>query len=149
MRYAHHVPAAPSSPQLAGELRAAVIMAARRIRAQRGAADLADPQYSVLVHLDKRGPLTPGQLADAERVQPPTMTRTVNCLVERGLVAKAPHETDGRVVVVTITDAGRQEIAETRRRRTDWLAARLRAMTPEERAVLADAAQLLRGIAEA
>jgi len=134
---------------LASELRPAVIMAARRIRAERGSADLSDPQYSVLVHLEKHGPLTPGQLADLERIQPPSMTRTVNCLVEAGLVAKDAHPTDGRVVLVSLTPAGRTEVAETRRRRSQWLEARLEDMADDERARLADAVELLRRIAEA
>ncbi|MBT0993040.1 MarR family transcriptional regulator [Cellulomonas sp. DKR-3] len=138
-----------AAPALAGELRAAVIMAARRIRAERGSADLTDPQYSVLVHLEKRGPLTPGQLADIERIQPPSMTRTVNCLVEDGLVAKAAHPTDGRVVVVSLTEAGRTEVVETRHRRSQWLAAQLEGMTPDEQDRLADAVELLRRISQA
>lgn len=134
---------------LASELRPAVIMAARRIRAERGSADLSDPQYSVLVHLEKRGPLTPGQLADLERIQPPSMTRTVNCLADAGLVAKDAHPTDGRVVVVSLTDAGRTEVSETRRKRSQWLEAQLEAMTSDERRRLDEAIALLRRIAEA
>ncbi len=147
MRYAHDVSAATHA--LASELRRAVIMASRRIRAERGSADLTDPQYAVLVHLEKHGPLTPGQLADLERIQPPSMTRTVNCLAESGLVEKASHPTDGRVVVVSLTETGRTEVAETRRRRSAWLEAQLEAMAPDERARLADAVDLLWRLAQA
>lgn len=143
-------PASPADPHaLAPELRSAVIMAARRIRAERGSADLTDPQYSVLVHLEKRGELTPGQLADLERIQPPSMTRTVNCLAEDGLVAKQPHATDGRVVVVSLTDAGRSQVAETRQRRSEWLEHELAEMSDDERRRLADAVELLRRLARA
>ena len=75
------------------------------------------------------------------------MTRTVNGLVELGLVAKAEHPTDGRQVVVSLTDAGVAEVDETRRRRDAWLADRLDTMTPDERTLLVDAAELLRRIA--
>ena len=137
----------PSSRDLAGELRIAIGRASRRIRAERGEAGLTDPQFTVLAWLTKEGPLTPGQLAERERIQPPSMTRTVNGLVELGLVAKAEHPTDGRQVVVSLTGAGVAEVDETRRRRDAWLADRLRHMTPDERALLVDAAELLRRIA--
>jgi DNA-binding MarR family transcriptional regulator len=137
----------PSSRDLAGELRIAIGRSSRRIRAERGEAGLTDPQFTVLAWLTKEGPLTPGQLAERERIQPPSMTRTVNSLVELGLVAKAEHPTDGRQVVVSLTDAGVAEVDETRRRRDTWLADRLRRMTTDERALLVDAAELLRRIA--
>ena len=137
----------PSSRDLAGELRIAIGRASRRIRAERGEAGLTDPQFTVLAWLTKEGPLTPGQLAERERIQPPSMTRTVNSLVDLGLVAKAEHPTDGRQVVVSLTDAGVAEVDETRRRRDAWLADRLRQMTKDERDLLADAAELLRRIA--
>jgi DNA-binding MarR family transcriptional regulator len=137
----------PTSRDLAGELRIAIGRASRRIRAERGEAGLTDPQFTVLAWLTKEGPLTPGQLAERERIQPPSMTRTVNGLVELGLVAKTEHPTDGRQVVVSLTDSGVAEVDETRRRRDAWLADRLRHMTPDERALLVDAAELLRRIA--
>ena len=137
----------PSSRDLAGELRIAIGRASRRIRAERGEAGLTDPQFTVLAWLTKEGPLTPGQLAERERIQPPSMTRTVSSLVELGLVAKAEHPTDGRQVVVSLTDAGVAEVDETRRRRDAWLADRLRNMTQDERTLLVDAAELLRRIA--
>lgn len=137
----------PSSRDLAGELRIAIGRASRRIRAERGQAGLTDPQFTVLAWLTKEGPLTPGQLAERERIQPPSMTRTVSSLVELGLVAKAEHPTDGRQVVVSLTAEGVAEVDETRRRRDAWLADRLRQMTKDERALLVDAAELLRRIA--
>lgn len=134
---------------LAGELRVAISASARRIRSRRGAADLPDPQFNVLAILLRQGPLTPGSLADAEHVQPPSMTRTVNALVDLGFVAKSEHPTDGRQVVVSLTEAGEAEVRETRRRRDAWLAQQLTSLTPDERSTLAEAAQLLRKIAAA
>jgi DNA-binding MarR family transcriptional regulator len=138
----------PPTNALAGELRVALGQAARRIRQQRGDAGLTDPQYNVLLWLTKKGPLTPGQLADLERIQPPSMTRTVNGLVELGLVGKTEHPTDGRQVVVTLSDLGVAEVAETRRRRDAWLTQRLQEMSPDERRLLTDAIELLRRIAQ-
>lgn len=132
---------------LAHDLRRALGVASRRVRAERGDAGLPDPQFSVLVLLHKNGPMTPGQLADAERIQPPPMTRTVNCLAELGLVVKKEHPTDGRQVLVELTDAGRDEVRTTQARRDAWLSERLRGLTPDERDTLADAVDLLRRIA--
>lgn len=134
---------------LAGELRGAIGVSHRRIRNRRGAADLPDAQFTVLAVLLREGPMTPGALADREHVQPPTMTRTVNALVELGFVTKEPHPTDGRLVLVRPTAAGESEVRETRRRRDDWLAQQLKNLTADERSTLAEAAVLLRRIAAA
>jgi DNA-binding MarR family transcriptional regulator len=133
--------------ELAGELRVALAKSTRRIRARRRAADLPDPQFNVLAILLREGPLSPGALADAEHVQPPSMTRTVNALVELGFVQKSEHPTDGRQVVVSLTAQGEAEVRETRRRRDAWLAAQLDTLTDDERRTLAQAAVLLRRIA--
>lgn len=132
---------------LAGELRVALAKSSRRIRSRRGAADLPDPQFNVLAILLREGPLSPGALADTEHVQPPTMTRTVNALVQLGFVQKSEHPTDGRQVVVSLTATGEAEVRETRRRRDAWLADQLRVLTADERRTLAQAADLLRRIA--
>jgi DNA-binding MarR family transcriptional regulator len=136
-----------SVEELAGELRVALAKSSRRIRSRRGAADLPDPQFNVLAILLREGPLTPGVLADTEHVQPPSMTRTVTALVELGFVRKSEHPTDGRQVVVSLTEPGEAEVRETRRRRDAWLADQLETLTPEERRTLAQAAVLLRRIA--
>lgn len=132
---------------LAGELRIGIFRSARRLRAERGAADLADHQFSVLAWIHMDGPLTPGALAERQHVQPPSMTRTVNALAELGFVEKSEHPTDGRQVVVSLTEKGASEVSETRRRRDQWLTRRLSTFTPAERATLAEAAQLLRRLA--
>jgi len=134
---------------LAGELRVALVRSVRRLRLERSSEEITDGQYSVLAALSKLGPLTPGDLAEREHVQPPSMTRTVARLVEVGLVSRAEHPTDRRQVLVTITEAGEREVRETRRRRDAWLAQRLAALTPAERATLAEAAEILRRITTA
>ena len=62
------------------------------------------------------------------------MTRTVNCLEDGGYVARRPHETDGRQVVVSLTDRGRDTCCADRARRDAWLAAPARATLTPERA---------------
>ncbi|MBD8079041.1 MarR family winged helix-turn-helix transcriptional regulator [Cellulosimicrobium arenosum] len=132
---------------LGGELRVALTRVSRRLRAQRGEADLPEGQFGVLTVLHKHGALSPSALAEHERVRPPSMTRAVNRLVELGLVEKAEHATDGRQVVVRLTEAGTREVAETRRRRDAWLTQQLSALTADERETLARANELLRRIA--
>lgn len=131
---------------LAGDLRVTLTRAVRRLRLERSDERITDGQYSALAALANRGPMTPSALAELEHVQPPPMTRTVNRLAEHGLVRRDEHPTDGRQVLVSITDAGLAEVRETRRRRNQWLEAQLRTLEPEEREVLARATVILRRI---
>ena len=136
-----------TSTTLAADLRQAIGRSHRRLRGQVGDAHLPYVQYSVLTVLAREGAMTPGRLAEREGVQPPTMTRTVNCLAELGLVSKTADPNDGRQVVVALTPAGVAEVRETRRRRDAWLTSRLSRLAPDDRAVLARAAVLLKEIA--
>ena len=133
---------------LAAELRVALMRAVRRLRAEKSDADLSDGQYSVLAVLDRLGPRTPGEIAAHERVQPPSMTRTIAALAELGLVSRTEHPADRRQVLVALTEAGAATVRETRRRRDAWLARRLADLTPAERDVLARSAEILRRIAD-
>ena len=133
---------------LASELRLSVMRLSRRLRNEREPDNpLSAPALSALGVLFREGECTVGALARSERVQPPSMTRTVNCLVEDGYAVRRPHETDGRQVLVDITERGREILLADRRRRDAWLAQRLRELTPDERAVLRDAAPLIQRLA--
>ena len=136
---------------LASALRISVARLGRRLRSERDPVNnaLSVGQLSVLGVLFREGACTVGELAALERVQPPSMTRTVNCLETSGLVARRPHETDGRQVVITLSELGEQAIAAERRRRDAWLARRLRELTPEERGVLRQAAPIIERLAHA
>jgi DNA-binding MarR family transcriptional regulator len=121
----------------------------RRLRSERDPDNELLPvgQLSVLGSLFRNGPLTVGQLAGIERVQPPSMTRTVNCLVDGGYVERRPHETDGRQVVVSLSAKGEETLAADRKRRDAWLAQRLRELSPEERQLLRAAAPIIERLA--
>jgi DNA-binding MarR family transcriptional regulator len=129
---------------LAAELRVALARTVRLLRRERSSEDITDGQYAVLALLDREGPQTPRALAEAEHVQPPSMTRMLNTLEQAGLLTRADDPDDRRQVIVTLSDAGRREVRETRRRRDAWLARRLADLDPEEREVLARAADILR-----
>src|SRR6185312_1988745 len=88
---------------LAAGLRMGVMRLARRLRAERPETDLTLSQLAALASVDRHGPLTLGALASHERVQPPSMTRIVGVLADRGLVTRVPHQTDGRQVMVATT----------------------------------------------
>lgn len=130
-------------PSLTTELRIAVNRLHRCLRLQRGSAELPEAQFAVLAIISKHGPMTPGALAEHERMRPPAMTRAINCLAELGLVDKAESQQDARQVIVSLTAAGEGELAETRRRREAWLDQRLAALTDAERDVLLHASHIL------
>jgi DNA-binding MarR family transcriptional regulator len=132
---------------LAEELRAAITRLNRRLRQTRPVGELTQNQLSVLASLELAGAMTPRELSDAERVQPPTMTKVLAKLEERDLVRRAPHPTDGRQVLLSATEAGRAVLLEQRRTKTQWLTRRLAGLRPEERETLALAAEILDRIA--
>jgi DNA-binding MarR family transcriptional regulator len=112
-------------PDLVAALRVSVMRLARRLRNERSGSDLTLTQLSALGTLSRYGDLTVGELAAIDNVKPPSMTRTVNCLEEAGLVTRTAHESDGRQVVVGLTEKAKAVLAEDRRRRDAWLAVRL------------------------
>ncbi|MBO0870352.1 MAG: MarR family transcriptional regulator [Micromonosporaceae bacterium] len=119
----------------------------RRLRQARPVDELTQNQISVLTSLELAGALTPRELADAERVQPPTMTKVVAKLEERGLVQRTPHPTDGRQVILSATETGRSVIIAQRRAKDRWLTRQLARLTGDEREVLARATEILNRIA--
>ena len=141
-----------SDAGLASALRISVSRLARRLRAERLAKGLepglSDTQLAALAALERHGDMTPGELADHEKVQPPSMTRVIAALEERGLVMRGPHATDRRQVVLTATQAGRDVVQQSRRLREAWLAQRLRELTPQERATLRAAAPILEKLSQ-
>ena len=134
---------------LASELRLSVMRLRRRLTAERHPDnDLSIAATAVLGCLARnQGELTIGELAAQEQVKPPSMTRTVDCLEKGGYVTRRPHESDGRQVVVELSEHGRATLRADRARRDAWLAQRLKDLTPDERAVLRRAAPILERLA--
>ncbi|WP_176731613.1 MarR family winged helix-turn-helix transcriptional regulator [Micromonospora rhizosphaerae] len=135
--------------QLAPQLRDAITRLNRRVRQARPVGDLTVTQLSALTSLKLAGALTPRELSDIERVQPPTMTKIVAKLEERGLVQRTPHPTDRRQVILAATEGGRAVLDQFERARNEWLASRLAALTEEERDTLQRAAEILQQLAHA
>ena len=132
-----------SDTALASALRLAVMRLARRMRSERADTSLTLTQLAALATVERHGPLTPRELAAAERVQPPSMTRIAGSLEAEGLLTRTGHPTDGRQVLLAISPAGVALLREDRRRREAWLAQRLRELEPEDREVLRRAAEVL------
>ena len=152
MSYANDMPTVEKVSRtqagLASELRTSVMRLRRRLAVERHPDnELSLPSMAVLGALHRHGEMSLGALASHERVQPPSMTRTVNCLEEGGYVARRPHDSDGRQVVISLEDKGRETLLADRARRDAWLARRLRDLSPEERDVLRQAAPILERIA--
>jgi DNA-binding MarR family transcriptional regulator len=128
---------------LAGGLRDAVGRLSRRMRAERAATDLSLGQLAALRTLERHGPMTATELAAHEKVQPPSMTRILGALESHGYLTRTPDPVDRRQLVVTASVAGKALLAEDRRRKDAWLSQRLRALDPDDLAVLAAAVPVL------
>ena len=139
-------PAAPVA-DLAPRLRFAVMRLSRRLR-QHAPGDITSSQLSALATIAAEDRITLSRLAEAEGVQPPSITRVVDVLVGRGLATRTPSDEDRRVAWVEPTAEGRAVIDAVRRERDAYLARRLRTLSAEDRAVLARAALLLERLRE-
>jgi DNA-binding MarR family transcriptional regulator len=131
-----------STPELAGHLRLVVVRTARRLRQEAG-TDLSPSMTAALATIGRHGPLTPSELAARERIQRPTATRVLAKLEELELVQRTPDPQDRRSSLVATTPAGSALLDELRTRKTAFLAERLQGLTPEERATLDRAADIL------
>jgi DNA-binding MarR family transcriptional regulator len=127
---------------LAEELRLSVTRLARRLRKE-VETGLSPSQLSALATVERHAPITLGALADRERVAPPTVTRVVTKLEEQGLLTRKADADDRRVTRVALTAKGRTLIASSRRRKTEWLSARLANLPADERNRLANALDVL------
>lgn len=151
---------------LAEDLRISIARLSRRLRAL-NAAHPADPegssrpggppggfqltitQHAALAAVERNRSMTPGELAEYEKVQPPSMTRVIAALEAQGLLRRSPHPTDGRQVVLSITEEGRDLLRRGRRRKEAWLSQKLAELTPEEREILSRAAPILDKLSKA
>jgi len=135
----------------AARLRMAIVRTARRLRqeaAAGGGAELTPTAASALATVERHGPLTPSELAEIERVQRPTATRTLRGLSEAGLVDRAPDPDDGRSALVSVNAAGRERLRRLRGRKNAYLARRMRDLSAADRETLERAAAILEQVLE-
>lgn len=134
--------------RLASELRIAAFRLTRRLRLESHVDEVSDSQLTVLLHLSRVGPSTPGQLAEFERVSAPSMNRTVNALEAARCVRRVDDPNDGRRVFIELTERGAELARTARKRRTAWLDAELRPLSADDLAALARAVELIDGMVQ-
>ena len=132
-----------SAAELAATLRPALLRLTRIVRLQRVDMSVSLTQLSAMATVSKRGPMTAGELAGFEKVQPPSMTKVLANLEEHGLVTREVSPDDRRQTIVAITPAGEELLESERRSRDAWLSQRLAMLTPDERALLRDVVPVL------
>ena len=135
-------------PELVARLRLTIMRLARRLRQQAASTDVTPSMLSVMSTLEGRGSLTLGEVAEAESVRPPTMTKIIGRLEAAGLVARIPDPQDKRITRVGLSRAGARLIERHRARKDVYLAARLRPLDDEEIEVLRRAAEILERVLE-
>ena len=133
--------------RVADRLHSASIHLLRRVRRRDDESGVTAPHLSALSVLVFGGPRTLGELAQAEQVRPPSITRIVQNLEADGLVEREPDAADRRIVRVRATEKGRRILEEGRRRRIGDLAGRLAPLTDEEMEMLERAAELIERVA--
>jgi DNA-binding MarR family transcriptional regulator len=131
---------------VAGQIHSVAIHLLRKLRREDADSGLNAPRLSALSVIVFAGPVTLGDLAAAEQVRPPTMTRIVDALVELGLAAKNRNAADGRSTLITPTPAGKMLLIEGRERRVRTLARQIDALSPGDRATLQQAAEILKNV---
>ncbi len=130
-------------------VRRGVTRLSRRLRLERPAHRETLLQLSVLADLSRSGPMTPGELAAIQRVQPQSLTRTLASLEERQLVTRQAHPEDGRRALLLLTAEGREVIRQDMRQRDSWLALAMEShLTPAEQQLLKLAGELMERLAE-
>lgn len=134
--------------ELAALLRPSLLRLTRLVRNQRVDTSVTLTQLSAMATLSKHGPMSAGELATCEKVQPPSMTKVLANLEERGLVRRDVHPSDKRQAIIAITDAGVELLDSERRSRDQWLTKRLSALTADERALLQRVVPILDKLAE-
>lgn len=137
-----------SLTELASVLRPSLLKLTRRIRNQRVDQSITLTQLSALGTLHKHGPMSAGELAACERVQPPSMTKVLAYLEERGLLRREAHPADRRSAIIVITDAGIALLDQERESRDEWLCQRLAKLNTSERAQLRAIIPVLDKLAE-
>lgn len=136
----------PNPEALADQLHSAAIGLLRQLRREDDATGITSPRLSALSVVVFGGPLTLGQLAKAEQVKPPTMTRIVTGLEEDGFVTRRDDATDGRLTQIHATPKGRRIMAAGRARRVSALFAAVQALDRQGRRELESGIRVIQSL---
>jgi DNA-binding MarR family transcriptional regulator len=138
-----------NSQIVADEIHSAAIHLLRKLRREDASSGLNAPRLSALSVIVFAGPVTLGDLAAAEQVRPPTMTRIVDALAEQGLVFRTKDAKDGRSTHIAATQVGRRLLIEGRERRVRALSKQIAALGPKDQATLRKAVEILKRVVAA
>jgi DNA-binding MarR family transcriptional regulator len=133
-----------SSREVAEQLHSASIHLLRMLRREDEDGSLNAPRLSALAVIVFAGPITLGDLAAAEQVRPPTITRIVHALEQQGLVVREKNAEDGRSVYLSATTAGKRLLVKSRSRRIRLLVEKIEQLPASEQSLLSEAARILR-----
>jgi DNA-binding MarR family transcriptional regulator len=139
------VPAAThiTNAELASTIRLSILRVARRMRSQRVNTAVTLSQLSALATVKKCGPLSAGEVAAIEQVQPPSMTKILAALEAAGYIERSAHPEDRRQSIISVAEAGYELLAAETRKRDEWLATRLASFSEQDRRTLIEAAEVL------
>jgi DNA-binding MarR family transcriptional regulator len=133
--------------ETASRLRLAIVRTARRMR-QEADAGLSPTLIAALGTIERHGPVTPSELADAERIKRPTATRIAAALEAEALIVRAPDPSDGRASLLSISPHGRALLRRLRKRKNAYLSRRLRELESDDVEALERAAEVLERMLE-
>src|ERR1700729_4442092 len=118
----------------ASAVRRATMRLARRLRAERPRPGVSLQKLSVLAHLNRSGPLSPGEVAAADRIQPQSLTRALASLERDGLIRRTADPRDHRRARLELTADGLAVLRADMHQRDAWLARTIsEQLTPTER----------------
>jgi len=137
-----------TAAELAAALSPSLLRLPRRVPNQRVDTSVSLAQLSAIGTLLKRGAMSAGELAACEQVQPPSMTKIIAGLVDKGMVTREAHPSDKRQAIVVLTQAGSDLLESERRQRTAWLTQRIAKLTADERRAIRDVIPVLDKLAE-
>jgi DNA-binding MarR family transcriptional regulator len=134
---------------IAEQMHSAAIHLLRKLRREDAESGLNAPRLSALSVIVFAAPVTLGDLAAAEQVRPPTMTRIVDALVDQGLATRSKNTEDGRSTLIAATAAGRKLLMQGRERRVRALAVQIASLDSPNRKTLQEAADILKRVIDA
>jgi DNA-binding MarR family transcriptional regulator len=137
------------SQNIADQLHSAAVHLLRKLRKEDEGSGLNAPRLSALSVIVFGGPITLGDLAAAEQVRPPTMTRIVNALEEQGLVLKKQDANDRRSTLLSATPAGKRLLMKGRSRRVHALGKQIAALSHRQRTALQEGVEILKEVVRA
>ncbi len=132
------MPKTPNVEEVADQLHSTAIRLLRLVRVQDTTSGIAPARLSALSVMVFGGPVSLRELARAEQVRPPTMSRIVDALEAQGLARRTINTKDRRAVLIAATKRGQSLLQEGRARRVKFLASYLVKLEPAELRILAE-----------